>query len=187
MFALIFGYSLIRRTGPIVAPTGWERDSTAGVRAVEAGRLDEAERYFTSAMNRAVQRGSAQMIGTSHQNIGWLQLKQKRYQESRDNYLKGLELLQHDPATRPVQLSALLGQLALAEVGLRRFADAEAHSREAIRIDQTARTARDPQVAQNLRNLAVILLAQGRPLEAAEAVRQADAAQSAQSTTSPLR
>jgi tetratricopeptide (TPR) repeat protein len=156
MFALIFGYSLIRRTGPIVAPTGWER-------------------------------GSAQMIGTSHQNIGWLQLKQKRYQESRDNYLKGLELLQHDPATRPVQLSALLGQLALAEVGLRRFADAEAHSREAIRIDQTARTARDPQVAQNLRNLAVILLAQGRPLEAAEAVRQADAAQSAQSTTSPLR
>jgi tetratricopeptide (TPR) repeat protein len=175
LVAVILIYSSVRRTGPIVLPTPWEAESSAGVRAMDAGKLDEAERHFASALDRALLTDSHRMRGTSYQNIGWLRNVQRRHTEARDAYLTALGELQQDPRTPPVQMSALYSGLAIAEAGTRDFANAEKHCRLAIEINEKARTFDDPQTAQDWRNLAAILLVQGRGAEAAGAATRANA------------
>ena len=79
--AIAYGLTAPRRG--VVLPTEWEACSAAGVRAMEAGRLGDAERYFLRALDEASQPGGTDArLGTSLENLASVRKAQRRYRDA---------------------------------------------------------------------------------------------------------
>jgi tetratricopeptide (TPR) repeat protein len=123
------------------------------------GRYDEAAVCVKQA--QAGTQDPARQA-TVHLRLGQLLEQQDRYAEAEVTYARGLEF----PSAAPHVLYLLHNNRGYCLNVLRRHADAEAHCRTAVTIDETRHNAH--------KNLGLALAGQGRLAEAARCLLEAD-------------
>jgi tetratricopeptide (TPR) repeat protein len=153
----------------IVAPSEWDRESADGVRAMERGSLEDAERFFVSAQKQSEKfAADDSRRGTSLHNLADLRRAQRRYHEAGDLYARALSLLEQSSNPPEREIGVLLGGYAIACAADHDLERSEQLLRRAITINERVRGPGDEEVASNLSNLAGVLVAQNRISEGAQ-------------------
>jgi len=163
------------RQYPVVGPDHWSRATGDGLRALAEGRLGDADRSLTDALEHSDSlAGADYRRGTSYQNLGDLRCKQMRWQDAADLYERALPLLESNPNPSLPQIGLLLNEFGWVETKLGRWDRAESLLRRAVQIREQAAIAPADR-AVTLDNLAIVLVARGRGPEAGKYAARARA------------
>jgi len=169
-------FVLTDRPRGVVLPTEWEACSSAGLRAMKAGRLDEADRYFLRALDQASPFADDDpRLGTSLDNLASLRKTQRRFADAEQLYRKALAVFERAGPRSERHLAIVCNDLGTVRAAQGDFNEAEALIGRAITINERVRDGDDPEVASNLRNYAAVKLAMGKPGDAATAATRASA------------
>jgi len=169
-------FALLDRPRGVVLPTEWEVCSSAGLQAMRAGRLDEADQYFLRALDQASQfPDDDPRLGTSLDNLASLRKTQLRFADAEQLYRKALAVFERAGPRSERHLAVVCNDLGTVRAAQGDFNEADALIGRAIAINERVRGPDDPEVATNLRNYAAVKLALGKPGDAATAATRAAA------------
>ncbi len=175
LVAGLFVYARYIRNNNYERPTHFELVMSRGVRALDAGKLEEAEGNFLSAADdlpsppaKDIRRG---MIA---HNMGNVRGQQRRLEEAESLYREALRELD-STKTRNVELEVAAVLVELASVRLARYDPTEAESliQRAIEINERLLGKSSSIVANNYRALAGTRLIAGRPGDSVSAATRA--------------
>jgi tetratricopeptide (TPR) repeat protein len=140
------------------------------------GRVEDAERYFSRAMQHAAAfDDNDPRLATSLDNLAGVRKKQARLAEAETLYRRSLAIFERAGPRYGRQVALVCNDLGTVRCALGDFDEAVALLGRAVELNERLRGASDPEVATNLRNLAAAKLLQGKPGDAATAATRAAA------------
>lgn len=174
VFGGIFLFTRFFPGSGYIRPGPWEISTSAGVGALDAGKLDEAERHFLQASEEAKSfKPDDRRRGTSVHNLAYVRLLQKRYADAEPLYRDALPRLEAGGLADEAELGNALTELAVIRVHNQDLQESESLLRRAISVNERARGKNHPVVAHNYLELASVLLGQGKGVDSAAAAMHA--------------
>jgi tetratricopeptide (TPR) repeat protein len=160
----------------VVRSSDWNREISAGVRAIDAGKFEEAEMHFGAAQQCAEDFDDADARrGTTLHDLADLRLAQHRYKEAGELYSRALAILEKDEARSGAEIAMALAGYATVYAHDQNLPEAERVLRRAVAINEHLMGSENPKLARSVSALAGVILAQGRAQEASALAMRAAA------------